>query len=476
MEKVMNKKLWGGVFAKDTNEQVVDYTASIHFDQALFYEDILGSLAHAAMLKKCNLITAEEHQKIKQGLIEIEKNISKKKINFSIADEDIHMNIERLLVDLIGYTGKKLHTARSRNDQVSLDMHLYLRKQTLMIVDCLTQLNTSLCDLAKNNHDTLLPGYTHLQRAQPIFLSQYFLGFVSMFSRDIKRLKDNWSRLNISPLGACALAGTSLIIDKQYTSDLLGFDGTYENTIDAVSDRDFVIEFLSTCSLIMLHISRLSEELILWCSQEFQFITFADEFCTGSSIMPQKKNPDVVELGRGKTGRVYGALMSVLTMMKALPLSYNKDLQEDKEAVFDTVKTVKQTLIIYNSVLSNLKINKDNMEKALQNGFLNATLLAEYLVNKNIAFREAHEIVGNIVQYAKQKNRPLEDLPLFQLQQFHSNIDETIYEILNLTAMKKQHHFSIYEAYEKTLLGDKAWYEDKNKILNKVTLKLFALD
>ena len=333
----MKAKLWSGRFNKQTHSEVEKYTASIEFDSELAYEDILGSLAHAAMLAHSGIITADESKQLQQGLNKIAENLALGDAAFSIEDEDIHMNIERILGAQIGDLAGKLHTARSRNDQVALDLHLYLRKKIIVITELLFQLQKTLFDMANQHKAVILPGYTHLQRAQPITLAQHWLAYVAMLQRDIDRLKSCWTRVNQSPLGACALAGTTFPIDKEYVANALGFDGIYINTLDAVSDRDFVIEFMSAGSLIMMHLSRMSEELVLWSSQEFNFITFDDAFCTGSSIMPQKKNPDVVELGRGKTGRVYGALFTLLTIMKGLPLAYNKDLQEDKEPLFDVV-------------------------------------------------------------------------------------------------------------------------------------------
>ena len=392
----MNRKLWGGRYTAQTNSEVEQYTASINFDVELAYEDILGSMAHAKMLSQCGILTIEENQKLQQGLQDIAKKIAHDQLQFRIEDEDIHMNIERILTESVGNVAGKLHTARSRNDQVALDMHLYLRKQIVGIVELLICLQGTLLTLAKQHVRTILPGYTHLQRAQPIYLAQHWLAYVSMYQRDRERLKNIWSRVNESPLGAAALTGTSFPIDRHYVADELGFDGIYFNTLDAVSDRDFIVEFLSAAALIMMHLSRMSEELILWSSQEFNFISFDERYCTGSSIMPQKKNPDVVELGRGKTGRVYGALFAVLTMLKGLPLAYNKDMQEDKEPLFDVIKTLLQTLSIYSPLLSTLKINKDIMRQAANHGYLNATILAEYLVKKGMCFRAAHEIVGKL--------------------------------------------------------------------------------
>lgn len=428
----MSKKLWSGRFSSHTHPDVEQYTASISFDCELAFEDILGSLAHADMLKRCNIISPDDHSQLQKGLTQIASKLANGEISFRIEDEDIHMNIERLLSENIGEVAGKLHTARSRNDQVALDMHLYLRKQIVIIVELLTQLQDTLLSMAQTHRHVIVPGYTHLQRAQPIYLAQHWLAYVAMLQRDVARLQDSWSRVNLSPLGAAALAGTHFRTDKQYVAAELGFDGIYSNTLDAVSDRDFVIEFLSHASIIMMHLSRLSEELVLWSSQEFNFISFDDAYCTGSSIMPQKKNPDVVELGRGKTGRVYGALFTLLTILKGLPLAYNKDLQEDKEPVFDVVKTLCQTLAIYSPLLSTLKINPEKMRQAANEGYLNATALAEYLVGKGLTFRAAHEVVGKMVAHCLNKNCCLEDLSIDEMQQFSSHITENVYQILSI--------------------------------------------
>ncbi len=427
----MSKKLWGGRYALQTNAEVEQYTASIHFDVELAYEDILGSMVHAKMLSHCDIITAEENQKLQQGLQDIASKLSQNQFQFRIEDEDIHMNIERMLTENVGEVAEKLHTARSRNDQVALDLHLYLRKQIISIVKLLISLQDTLLNLAKQHTSTILPGYTHLQRAQPIYLAQYWLAYIAMFQRDIERLENIWKRVNESPLGAAALTGTSFPIDRHYVAKELGFDGIYFNTLDAVSDRDFIVEFLSAAALIMMHLSRMSEELILWSSQEFNFISFDERYCTGSSIMPQKKNPDVVELARGKTGRVYGALLAVLTMLKGLPLAYNKDMQEDKEPLFDVIKNLRQTLTIYSPLLSTLKMNDVIMREAANNGYLNATMLAEYLVKKGMRFRAAHEVVGKMVAFCLNKKCSLENLSLQEMQQFSMNISEDVYRIIS---------------------------------------------
>lgn len=474
----MNKKLWGGRFSINTNPTVDAFNASIDFDVELVREDILGSLAHAAMLQRCGIISADEHTQLQRGLREIAQNVIDDEITFHINDEDIHMNIERLLHERIGEAAGKLHTARSRNDQVSLDVHLYVRKQVVTIVSLLSQLQATLVNMAKRDRDVIVPGYTHMQRAMPVYLASHWLAYVAMLQRDVERLKDSWQRINQSPLGAAALAGSSFPIDKHYVASQLGFDGIYVNTMDAVSDRDFVIEFLANASFVMMHLSRLSEELVLWSSQEFNFVSFDEGFCTGSSIMPQKKNPDVVELGRGKTGRVYGALFSLLTLMKGLPLAYNKDLQEDKEPLFDTVKTLRTTLSVYIPMLATLKINAANMLSGTVDGFLNATALAEYLVKKGLAFRVAHEIVGKIVAHCCDKACKIEDLSINEMQQFSKNIDETVYPVLaveNIVAIHDAGNFAKssllateFATREKQMTETKQWLSERENLFEKI--------
>lgn len=477
MTQGTHSKLWGGRFNTATHTLVESFNASIHFDQTLAREDILGSLAHAAMLAHCQIIDAQSHQKIQSGLQKIAQQVMDKEIIFVTADEDIHMNIERHLHHLIGDTAGKLHTARSRNDQVALDMHLYLRKQTLLLMDLLLQMQDVLIHIAGIHSETLLPGYTHLQRAQPIYLGSHLLAYVSMFQRDIERLKDGWHRINQCPLGAGALAGSTFLTDRRYVATLLDFDGIYLNTLDAVSDRDFVVEFLSTSSLIMMHLSRLSEELILWSSQEFSFIRLEDAFCTGSSIMPQKKNPDVAELTRGKTGRVYGALFTLLTLLKGLPLAYNKDLQEDKEPLFDTLNTLKACLGVYIPMLASTEFLKENMLSATQTGYLNATLLAEYLVKKGLPFRKAHEIVGRMVNHCLEKNCPLEALPLIEMQSFCEHIGPELYPLLdpkNIAVHQKAGLEEELSARQEQYAATKDWLNEKQCRLNKVS-SLFEL-
>jgi argininosuccinate lyase len=425
-------KLWGGRFTKPTHRWVEEFNASISFDQELAEEDIQGSIAHVTMLGACGILTREETGQIIEGLESILKRVRSGEISFSVEHEDIHMNIEKILTDEIGPVGGKLHTGRSRNDQVALDLHLYVRKQTVELVRLLVQLQQVLLEKAQQHIDTILPGYTHLQRAQPVRLAHHLLAYVSMFERDIARLKDSFKRVNICPLGAGAIAGTTFPVDRKMVANQLGFDGLYDNSMDAVSDRDFLVEFHSICSLIMVHLSRLSEELILWASEEFSYIVLDDAFCTGSSMMPQKKNPDIPELVRGKTGRVFGHLMAMLTTLKALPLTYNKDLQEDKEGLFDTVRTVTGSLSLMTPMIQSMKVNQKKMRENAELGFANATDLADYLVNKGMPFRQAHEVVGKLVLFCIREDKYLTDLSLSEFRSFSELISEDIYDIISL--------------------------------------------
>ena len=428
-------KLWGGRFTKQTNHLVEEYTASIHFDKALAEEDIQGSLAHVSMLGKCGIVPAEDVEIIKKGLNKVLDKIRAGEIQFSVSDEDIHMNIEKHLIEEIGAVGGKLHTGRSRNDQVATDMHLYLRKRVVELTGLLHGLQESLITQAKSNMDTIIPGYTHLQRAQPILFPHHLMAYVSMFERDIDRLKDSYKRINVLPLGAGALAGTTFPIDRHYVAEQLGFDGVYENSLDAVSDRDFIVEFLAGASLIMTHLSRLCEELVLWSSTEFSFIELDDAFCTGSSIMPQKKNPDVAELVRGKTGRVYGNLIGLLTVLKSLPLAYNKDMQEDKEGMFDTVATLEGALQLFAPMIATMKVNTGRMREEVNKDFSNATDIADFLVGKGLPFRQAHEVIGKTVLYCIQEGKYLLDLTLEEFQNFSPLFDDSIYAVLQPEAV-----------------------------------------
>lgn len=423
-------KLWGGRFTKETNKLVEEFTASISFDQKLAKEDIAGSLAHVQMLGECGIIPQEDAEKIKNGLLKIKTMVENNEVEFLVEDEDVHMNIERLLTERIGQVGGKLHTGRSRNDQVATDMHLYLRTKTTELIKLIEDVQTSLIGQAKENIETLIPGYTHLQRAQPVSFAHHLMAYFWMFERDKERLIDSLKRINWLPLGAGALAGTTFPINRERVAEILGFETVYPNSMDAVSDRDFILEFLSIGAIIMTHISRLSEELVLWSSQEFQFIELDDSFCTGSSIMPQKKNPDVPELLRGKTGRTYGNLIGLLTVLKGLPLAYNKDLQEDKEGMFDTVETLEGSLQLLAPMIGTMTVKKEVMRKAINNDFSNATDIADYLVRKGLPFREAHEIIGKIVLFAIQQQKYLLDLSLAEYQQFSPLFEQDIFTVL----------------------------------------------
>lgn len=411
-------KLWGGRFAKTTDILVEEFTSSISFDQRLYKQDIAGSIAHARMLAKCGIIDHGEAEQIIEGLNGILADIEAGRFSFETALEDIHMNIEKRLTDRIGPVGGKLHTARSRNDQVALDTHLYLKQEIIAVGQLLCNLQEAVLATAERHEDVIMPGYTHLQRAQPILFAHHMLAYLFMFVRDFSRLKGVWDRTDIMPLGAGALAGTTFPIDRHFVADQLKFGAVYDNSIDAVSDRDYILEFMSFASILMLHLSRLSEEIILWSSAEFDFIELDDAHCTGSSIMPQKKNPDVSELVRGKTGRVFGNLVALLTVAKGLPLAYNKDLQEDKEGLFDTIDTVKFSLSVYASLLRKMKVNAPRMLEAAREDFSNATDMADYLVKKGLPFRQAHEVVGKSVRYCIEHGKKLTDLSPGELRQF----------------------------------------------------------
>ncbi|MBM7662601.1 argininosuccinate lyase [Bacillus mesophilus] len=424
-------KLWGGRFTKETNKLVEEFTASINFDQKLALEDIEGSLAHVQMLGECNIIPLEDVEKIKNGLLTIKQKIEAGTMKYSVQHEDIHMNIEKLLIDTIGPVGGKLHTGRSRNDQVATDMHLYAKRKTKELILLIDAVQTAILNQAKDHVHTMIPGYTHLQRAQPVSFAHHLLAYFWMFQRDKERFQDSLKRVNWSPLGAGALAGTTFPINRERVAELLGFEMVYPNSMDAVSDRDFIVELLSISSLLMTHISRLSEELVIWSSQEFQFIELDDSFCTGSSIMPQKKNPDVPELLRAKTGRVYGNLMGLLTVLKGLPLAYNKDMQEDKEGMFDTVETLEGSLQLLAPMIETMIVKKETMRSAVNQDFSNATDIADYLVTKGIAFRDAHEVIGKIVLYAIGEKKYLLALTLEEYKSFSPLFEEDIFEVLS---------------------------------------------
>lgn len=423
---------WGGRFSEPTDAFVARFTASVDFDRRMYRQDIQGSVAHAKMLCKVGVLTAQERDDIIRGLEEVRIDIERGTFEWSVALEDVHMNIEAALTKKIGITGKKLHTGRSRNDQVATDIRLYLRDEIDTISDELTRLQQGLITLATQEADTIMPGFTHLQTAQPVTFGHHLLAWNAMLERDFARLQDCRKRANVSPLGAAALAGTTYPIDRHYTAELLGFDAPTENSLDSVSDRDFAIEFCSASALIMMHLSRFSEELVLWASAQFRFIDLPDRFCTGSSIMPQKKNPDVPELVRGKTGRVYGHLMSLLTLMKSQPLAYNKDNQEDKEPLFDAIDTVRDCLRAFADMAPHLIARKADMREAAMRGFSTATDLADYVVRKGIPFRDAHEIVGKAVAYGLQTGKDLSEMSLDELQQFSSDIRDDVFDVLTL--------------------------------------------
>lgn len=425
-------KLWGGRFSKDSDKLMEDFHSSISFDQKLYYWDIQGSIAHATMLASVGVITKDEAATLVQGLREILADIEAGKVQFNPADEDIHMNMEVLLTEKVGDVGKKLHTGRSRNDQVAVDMRMYLRHEVLTIQAQLLEFLETLLAIAKKHLETAMPGYTHLQRAQPITLGHHIMAYFEMFKRDYGRL-DSWlARNNIMPLGSGALAGTTFPLDRNETAAALHFDGPCLNSLDGVSDRDFALEFLSDASISMMHLSRFCEEVILWASQEFAFIDLDDAYSTGSSIMPQKKNPDVAELVRGKTGRVYGALIGLLTTMKGLPLAYNKDMQEDKEGVFDAVDTWKKCLLIFEKMLATATFKEQNMRRAAAGGFTNATDFADYLVTKGVPFRDAHAIVGEAVAYCIMNSKALDDCTMEEFKGFSPLIEEDIYDKISI--------------------------------------------
>ncbi len=427
-------QLWGGRFTQPTDKFVEEFTASIDFDKRMYRYDIQGSIAHAKMLAKQGIISKDEAQQIMAGLESILADIEKGNFEFKVSLEDIHMNIEARLIERIGPVGGKLHTARSRNDQVALDVRLYLRDELKEILVYLDKLQESLLSQAEGNLGVIMPGYTHLQTAQPILYAHHLLAYYEMTKRDAGRMADVLKRMNVLPLGAGALAGTTFPIDREFVAEQLGFDGVTRNSLDSVSDRDFALEFCAASSILMMHLSRLSEELILWSSADFAFIELTDAFCTGSSIMPQKKNPDVPELVRGKTGRVYGNLISLLTLMKSLPLAYNKDMQEDKEPLFDSIDTVKGSLKIFADMIALMKVRAENMRVAAARGFSTATDVADYCVRKGLPFRNAHEVVGKTVRYCIENSKDIPDLSIAEFRQFSELIDEDIYDFVTLEA------------------------------------------
>ena len=427
----MSEALWGGRFSKTTDEMVNEFQASISFDKRMYQEDIAGSIAHAKMLAKCGILSEEDRDAIVGGLEKIRAQIEAGDFDFSVDLEDIHMNIEKCLTDAIGEAGGRLHTARSRNDQVALDTHLYVRREVLAVQKEIANLQQALVETAEKYGDAIMPGYTHLQRAQPILFAHHLLAYYEMLARDFSRFSGVYERADIMPLGAGALAGTTFPIDREFVQRELGFSHIYTNSLDAVSDRDYILEFLSAASILMVHLSRLSEETILWCSREFSFIELDDAHCTGSSMMPQKKNPDVSELVRGKTGRVVGHLMAMLLAVKGLPLAYNKDLQEDKEGIFDAIDTVKFSLAVYAQLIRGMKVKKDVMKKAVTEDFSNATDLADYLVKKGMPFRKAHAVSGKAVHDCLAKGIYLEDMSMEDFKALSPLFEDDIKEAIS---------------------------------------------
>ena len=458
-------KLWGGRFSKETDTLANDFQSSIHFDQRLYREDIQGSMAHSEMLAAQGVISQADKDAIQKGLTDILADIETGKVEFSPANEDIHMNIEALLTQRIGEAGKRLHTARSRNDQVALDFRMYVRKEIGTVIGQLLDLEEVLCAQAKQHQNTVMPGYTHLQRAQPVSFAQHLLAYAAQFSRDVTRLEDCQKRLNECPLGSGALAGTTYPIDRFQTALSLGFDGPCSNSLDGVSDRDYALELLSDLSILMMHLSRFAEEIILWCSWEFKFIELDDAYATGSSIMPQKKNPDVAELVRGKTGRVYGDLMGLLTVMKGLPLAYNKDMQEDKEPVFDALDTVEMCIPVFAAMLDTMTVRTDNMRKAAGRGFINATDCADYLTKKGMPFRDAYTVTGRLVADCTARGKTLEELTLEELREVSDLFGQDVYEALNLEncmALRNSFGGPARESVERQIALIEAFTEARN--------------
>ena len=432
-------QLWGGRFTKETDRQVYEFNASINFDKRLYRHDIYGSIAHVVMMAKQGILTEEEKKAIIDGLVSIQEDVESGKLEIDSKYEDIHSFVEANLIERIGDAGKKLHTGRSRNDQVALDMRLYTREQVCMVDALLKQLLETILKTMEENVETYMPGFTHLQKAQPTTLAHHYGAYFEMFKRDRLRMYDIFKRMNYCPLGAGALAGTTYPLDRDYTARLLGFDGATLNSMDSVADRDYLIEFLAALATVMMHLSRFSEEIIIWNSNEYQFVEIDDAFSTGSSIMPQKKNPDIAELVRGKTGRVYGALMSLLTTMKGLPLAYNKDMQEDKEMAFDAFDTAKDCIELFTGMLATMRFKKERMAASAMNGFTNATDAADYLVNKGVPFRDAHGIIGRLVLYCIEKDASIDALSLEELQSISDKFGEDIYDAVSLkTCVEKR--------------------------------------
>lgn len=470
----MSEKLWGGRFSKTTDEMINEFQASIGFDRRMYREDIAGSLAHAAMLAKVGILSEEDRAAIEKGLKDILAQIEHGDFDFSVALEDIHMNIEKRLTDAIGDAGSRLHTARSRNDQVALDTHLFVRHAVVDVMAHIRALQQALTESAAQHRDVIMPGYTHLQRAQPILFSHHLMAYFGMLARDFERFQGVYARTDIMPLGAGALAGTTLPIDRQFVAQRLHFERIYTNSLDAVSDRDYIIEFLSAASILMVHLSRLSEEIILWCSREFSFVELDDAHCTGSSMMPQKKNPDVSELVRGKTGRVVGHLMAMLMAVKGLPLAYNKDLQEDKEGLFDTIDTVKFSLAVYAQLIRGMKLREDVMRHAVEADYSNATDLADYLVRKGLPFRKAHAVAGQAVAQCIARGIYLAELPIADYQQLSPLFAEDIYDAISpetCVSCRNSYGGTSYEQAEMQLEAAKNLMTEEERMISVLTEK-----
>ena len=470
----MSEKLWGGRFSKTTDEMINEFQASIGFDRRMYREDIAGSLAHAAMLAKVGILSEEDRAAVEKGLKDILAQIEQGDFDFSVALEDIHMNIEKRLTDAIGDAGSRLHTARSRNDQVALDTHLFVRHAVVDVMAHIRALQQALTESAAQHRDVIMPGYTHLQRAQPILFSHHLMAYFGMLARDFERFQGVYARTDIMPLGAGALAGTTLPIDRQFVAQRLHFERIYTNSLDAVSDRDYILEFLSAASILMVHLSRLSEEIILWCSREFSFVELDDAHCTGSSMMPQKKNPDVSELVRGKTGRVVGHLMAMLMAVKGLPLAYNKDLQEDKEGLFDTIDTVKFSLAVYAQLIRGMKLREDVMRHAVEADYSNATDLADYLVRKGLPFRKAHAVAGQAVAQCIARGIYLAELPIADYQQLSPLFAEDIYNAISpetCVSCRNSYGGTSYEQAEMQLEAAKNLMTEEARMISVLTEK-----
>ena len=470
----MSEKLWGGRFSKTTDEMINEFQASIGFDRRMYREDIAGSLAHAEMLMRVGIISEEDYQAINAGLRDILGQIERGEFEFSTELEDIHMNIEKRLTDTIGDAGSRLHTARSRNDQIALDTHMFVRHAVVEVLDHIRELQNALVESADANKDVIMPGYTHLQRAQPILFAHHLMAYFNMLTRDFERFQGVYVRTDLMPLGAGALAGTTLPIDRAFVARKLNFDRIYTTSMDAVSDRDYILEFLAAASILMVHLSRLSEEIILWCSREFSFVELDDAHCTGSSMMPQKKNPDVSELVRGKTGRVVGHLMAMLTAVKGLPLAYNKDLQEDKEGLFDAIDTVKFSLAVYAQLIRGMKVRADVMRHAVEADFSNATDLADYLVQKGMPFRQAHTVAGQSVAQCIARGIWLRDMSLADYQKLSPLFDEDVYEVIRpetCVACRNSYGGTSYEQVESQLDAAEALMAEEHRIISELEAK-----